>query len=61
MSDDVVLRLTRKQAAFLHALLNGYIEREAGCAMKGTPHIIRNVINIGKRLSKAAGFNWWKR
>jgi hypothetical protein len=55
--ESVVIVLTVKQAEFLHALLDGFIDREAGNAI-GTPSIIRKVSQIGKRLSDAAGFRW---
>lgn len=55
--DAVVIELTAAQAAFLHALLAGFIDREAGGEM-GTAAIIRKVSQIGKRLSDAAGFDW---
>jgi hypothetical protein len=55
--ESVVIVLTVKQAEFLHALLDGFIGREAGNAI-GTPSIIRKASQIGKRLSDAAGFRW---
>ena len=55
--DRVVVVLTRRQSEFLHALLDGFIDREAGRAI-GTPAIIRKASQIGKRLSDAAGFRW---
>ena len=59
MSDQrcVIVELTRKQAEFLHHLLSGFIEREAGGSI-GPPSTIRKASQIGKRLSDSAGFRW---
>lgn len=53
--DDVVVRLTRKQAEHLHALLDGFIDRES---FRMSRAIIRKTMQIGKRLSDAAGWGW---
>lgn len=55
--EKVTVLLTLKQAEFLHALLDGFVCREAGNAI-GTPAIIRKTNEIGRKLSEAAGFRW---